>query len=143
MFSKALNVFFCYCILLLSIDVTEVYSQTPKEIKKEVSPSDNTSIRVTKLEKPSLGSLGFKTGVNDKLGLDIWQNMKASDIIEHSNYIPDILSSRYLHIFLSDLYLSYSKPPAGNSDNIIKFLESMFLKIKWSWNSKKLYQLVN
>jgi hypothetical protein len=76
------------------------------------------------------------------MGLDIWTKMKASDVIEHFNYIPDILLSKSLHIFLSDLYLSTSNPPIGNSDNIVKFLETRLYKIKSGGESQKLYQLV-
>ena len=121
----------------------EAYSETNKVINKELLENKkNSSIKVSKLEKPSLGSLGIKTDVNKIMGLDIWANMKASDIIEHFNYIPDILLSKSIHIFLNDLYLGISNPPIGNSDNIIKFLETRLLKIKSGGNSKKLYQLV-
>ena len=39
--------------------------------------------------------------------------MNAEEIIEHLNYIPDTLASKYLQI-LNDLYLSTSVPPIGN-----------------------------
>ena len=121
----------------------ETYSQTAKSIHKELLDSNkNSNIKVSKLEKPSLGSLGIKTNANKIMGLDVWTNMKASDIIENLNYIPDILLSKSLHIFLSDLYLSTSNPPIGNSDNIVKFLETRLFKIKSGGESKKLYQLV-
>ena len=122
----------------------EAYSETTKSIKKEFLESNkNSNIKVSKLEKPSLGSLGIKTDINKIMGLDIWANMKASDIIEHFNYIPDILLSKSLHIFLNDLYLGMSNPPIGNSDSIIKFLETRLLKIKSGGKSEKLYQLVS
>ncbi len=126
--------------------MTEIkaYSETTKSIKKELLESNkNSSIKVSKLEKPSLGSLGIKTDVNKIMGLNIWANMKASDIIEHFNYIPDIMLSKSLHIFLNDLYLGMSNPPIGNSDSIIKFLEARLLKIKSGGKSEKLYQLVS
>ena len=139
-----LNFFFsCGLILLLNIAEIEVYSQTTKSTNKEfLDNNKNSIIKVSKLEKPSLGSLGIKTDVNEIMGLDIWTKMKASDIIEHFNYIPDILLSKSLHIFLSDLYLSTSNPPIGNSDNIVKFLETRLYKIKSGGESQKLYQLV-
>ena len=135
--------FSCGLIFILNIAEIEVYSQTTKSTNKELLDNNkNSIIKVSKLEKPSLGSLGIKTDVNEIMGLDIWTKMKASDIIEHFNYIPDILLSKSLHIFLSDLYLSTSNPPIGNSDNIVKFLETRLFKIKSGGESQKLYQLV-
>ena len=144
MFKRVLNFFLsCGLIFLLNMAEIEVYSQTTKSTNKEpLDNNKNSIIKVSKLEKPSLGSLGIKTDVNEIMGLDIWTEMKASDIIEHFNYIPDILLSKSLHIFLSDLYLSTSNPPIGNSDNIVKFLETRLYKIKSGGESQKLYQLV-
>lgn len=144
MFKRVLNFFLsCGLIFLLNMAEIEVYSQTTKSTNKELLDNNkNSIIKVSKLEKPSLGSLGIKTDVNEIMGLDIWTKMKASDIIEHFNYIPDILLSKSLHIFLSDLYLSTSNPPIGNSDNIVKFLETRLYKIKSGGESQKLYQLV-
>ena len=65
----------------------------------------STDIKVSKLDKPSLGSLGVNTETNNLLGLNIWQNMKAEDIIEHLNYLPDILASKHLQIFLNQTIL--------------------------------------
>ncbi len=144
MFNKILNFFLSYSlVLLLSVIEIEAYSQNTKSIKTELLESrNNSNIKVSKLKKTSLGSLGITTDANKLMGLDIWTNMEASDIIEHFNYIPDILLSKSFHIFLSDLYLSTSNPPVGNSDNIIKFLETRLLKIKSGGKSEKLYQLV-
>ena len=135
--------FSCGLVFLINMAEIEVYSQTTKSTNKELLENNkNPIIKVSKLEKPSLGSLGIKTDVNEIMGLDIWTKMKASDIIENFNYIPDILLSKSLHIFLSDLYLSTSNPPIGNSDNIVKFLETRLYKIKSGGESQKLYQLV-
>jgi len=144
LFNIVLNLFFsCGLIFLLNMSDIQVYAQTTKSTNKELLDNNkNSIIKVSKLEKPSLGSLGIKTDVNEIMGLDIWTKMKASDIIEHFNYIPDILLSKSLHIFLSDLYLSTSNPPIGNSDNIVKFLETRLYKIKSGGESQKLYQLV-
>ena len=144
MFKRVLNFFLsCGLIFLLNMAEIEVYSQTTKSTNKELLDNNkNPIIKVSKLEKPSLGSLGIKTDVNEIMGLDIWTKMKASDIVEHFNYIPDILLSKSLHIFLSDLYLTTSNPPIGNSDNIVKFLETRLYKIKSGGESQKLYQLV-
>ena len=144
MFKRVLNFFLsCGLIFLLNMDEIEAYYQTTKSTNKEpLDNNKNSIIKVSQLEKPSLGSLGIKTDVNEIMGLDIWTKMKASDIIEHFNYIPDILLSKSLHIFLSDLYLTTSNPPIGNSDNIVKFLETRLYKIKSGGESQKLYQLV-
>jgi len=144
LFKRVLNFFLsCGLIILLNLAEIEVYSQTAKSTNKKLLDNNkNSIIKVSKLEKPSLGSLGIKTDVNEIMGLDIWTKMKASDIIENFNYIPDILLSKSLHIFLSDLYLSTSNPPIGNSDNIVKFLETRLYKIKSGGESQKLYQLV-
>ena len=144
MFNILLNFFLSFgLIFLLSMAEIEVYSQTTKSTNIELLDNNkNSIIKVSKLEKPSLGSLGIKTDINEIMGLDIWTKMKASDIIENFNYIPDILLSKSLHIFLSDLYLSTSNPPIGNSDNIVKFLETRLYKIKSGGDSQKLYQLV-
>ncbi len=140
-----LNLFFsCGLVFLLNMAEIQVYAQTTKSTNKELLDNNkNSIIKVSKLEKPSLGSLGIKTEVNEIMGLDIWTQMRASDIIENFNYIPDILLSKSLHIFLSDLYLSTSNPPIGNSDNIVKFLETRLYKIKSGGKSQKLYQLVS
>ena len=144
MFKRVLNFFLsCSLVFLLNMAEIEVYSQTTKSTNKEpLDNNKNSIIKVSQLEKPSLGSLGIKTDVNEIMGLDIWTKMNASDIIEHFNYIPDILLSKSLHIFLSDLYLTTSNPPIGNSDNIVKFLETRLYKIKSGGESQKLYQLV-
>ena len=111
---------------------------------KEVSSNNvNAEIKVSKLAKPSLGSLGVKTEVNNLMGLNIWQNLKVEEIIEHLNYIPDNLASKHLQIFLNDLYISASVPPEGESNQILKFLETRLFKIKNSGQSKNLYKLVS
>ena len=144
MYNKFVKFFLSFgLIFLMNMVEIEGYSQTTNTSNKELLDSNkNSSIKVSKLEKPSLGSLGIKTDANKIMGLDVWTKMKASDIIENLNYIPDILLSKSLHIFLSDLYLSTSNPPIGNSDNIVKFLETRLYKIKSGGESQKLYQLV-
>ncbi len=144
MFNTVLNYFFSYgLIFLLSLVEIETYAQSAESENNKLFDSNiKSNIKVSKLEKPSLGSLGIKTDANKIMGLDLWTNIKASEIIENFNYIPDILLSKSLHNFLSDLYLSSSNPPIGNSDYIVKFLETRLFKIKNGGKSKKLYQLV-
>ena len=134
-------IFFCFVFYFINLKF--VFSQNTKSSQDKVNSSIvNNSIEVSTLEKPSLGSIGIKTEVNKMMGLDVWQGMNAKNIVEHLNYIPDIVTSKYLQIFLNDLYLSASNPPKGNSEEIIKFLETRLVKIKSSGKSEKLYQLV-
>ena len=77
------------------------------------------------------------------MGLNIWQNLKAEEIIEYLNYIPDNLASKHFQIFLNDLYISASVPPEGESIQILKFLETRLFKIKNSGQSKNLYKIVS
>ena len=95
MFNRVLNLFFsCGIIFLLNMAESQVYAQTTKSTNKELLDNNkNSIIKVSKLEKPSLGSLGIETDANEIMGLDVWTKMKASDIIENFNYIPDILLS--------------------------------------------------
>ena len=129
-------IFTCFCSINAysqNIDINEA---------KEQSRFKQTNIKVRELTKPSLGSLGIKTDINNLLGLNIWGNLKASEIIENLNYIPDVVTSRSLQNFLNNMYLSSSNPPNGSSDEIIKFIETRLIKIKSVGHSEKLYQLV-
>ena len=119
------------------------YSQNIDANESKEQPSfTQTNIQVSELTKPSLGSLGIKTEINNLMGLNIWDNLKASEIIENLNYIPDVVTSRSLQNFLNDMYLSSSNPPSGSPDEIIKFMETRLIKIKSVGHSEKLYQLV-
>ena len=135
-------IFLSYCILFFCFQLKSSFSQI-NDVNKEVySNNVNAGIKVSQLAKPSLGSLGVKTEVNNLMGLNIWQNLKVEEIIEHLNYIPDNLASKHLQIFLNDLYISASVPPKGESGQILKFLETRLFKIKNSGQSKNLYKIV-
>ncbi|MGY9058911.1 MAG: hypothetical protein ACKVHI_03955 [Candidatus Puniceispirillales bacterium] len=114
----------------------------PVNKKQSITNNKTFNIKVSNLGTPSLGSIGVKTKINDIMRLDIWQDMSASEIVKQLNYIPDLVSSKALQSLLIDLYLSTSNPPRGNSDDIIKFLETRLIKIKSSGQSEKLYQLI-
>ena len=119
-----ISIFISYCIFFLCFQLKFTFAQV-NDFQREVSLNNvNSEIRVTKLTKPSLGSLGVKTEVNNLIGLNIWQNLKVEEIIEHLNYIPDNLASKHLQIFLNDLYVSASVPPEGEANEILKFLET-------------------
>ncbi len=108
----------CHCILFFCLQLKLSFSQTIDLYKEVPSNKVNAEIKVSKLAKPSLGSLGVKTEVNNLMGLNIWQNLKVDEIIEHLNYIPDNLASKHLQLFLNDLYISASVPPEGKSKQI-------------------------
>jgi len=130
-------------ILFLCVFSINAYSQNIDANESEGQPSfKQTNIQVSELTKPSLGSLGIKTEINNLMGLNIWGNLKASEIIENLNYIPEVVTSRSLQNLLNDMYRSSSNPPKGSPDEIIKFMETRLIKIKSVGHSEKLYQLV-
>ena len=138
---KKLIKYYLFIILIMPINTS--FSQVmPSDKKQSITNSKILDIKVSNLGTPSLGSIGVKTKINDIMGLDIWQDMNASEIVKQLNYIPDIVSSKALQSLLIDLYLSTSNPPRGNSDEIINFLETRLIKIKSSGQSQKLYQLI-
>ena len=133
-----------YCLFItLIMPVNISLSQVQVTDKKQsITVNKTLDITVSNLETPSLGSIGVKTKMNDIMHLDVWPEMSASEITEQLNYIPDIVSSKALQSPLIELYLSTSNPPMGNSEDIIKFLETRLIKIKSSGQSSKLYQLI-
>ena len=138
-----INILYYSIFIFIMFAQKFAYSQT-NYAQKELSPENiSNGIKVSKLSKPSLGSLGISTEANNLIGINIWENMQAQEIIEHLNYLPDILPSKYLQFFLNDIYLSTSVPPKGKSDEILKFLETRLFKIKNSGQSQNLYKLVS
>ena len=135
---------FKYCFLIFLILPINVSLSKEKAIKKDKlsSISKKLNVSVSNLDKPSIGSIGVRTRVNDVMQLDVWQDMSASEIIQQLNDIPDVISSNSLQSLLIDLYLSTSNPPKGNADEIIKFLETKLVKIRNSGQSQKLYQII-
>ena len=134
--------FLSHCILFFCLQLKLCFAQT-NDFNKEVSSNNvNAEIKVSKLAKPSLGSLGIKTDLNNLMGLNIWNNLKVEEIIEHLNYIPDNLASKHFQVILNDLYISASVPPEGDSNQILKLLETRLFKIKNSGQSNYLYKLV-
>ena len=118
-------------VLLIGFCALGAHAQSNDVVKvKEKSFLKKTNIQVSKLTKPSLGSLGVTTEINTFMGLDVWENLQATEIIENLNYIPDVVTSKSLQNFLNQMYLSTSNPPIGNTENIIKFIETRLIKIK-------------
>ena len=138
-----INILYYSIFIFIMFAQNFAHSQT-NYAQKELSPENiSNGIKVSKLSKPSLGSLGISTEANNLIGINIWENMQAQEIIEHLNYLPDILPSKYLQFFLNDIYLSTSVPPKGKSVEILKFLETRLFKIKNSGQSQNLYKLVS
>ena len=143
--NKSLISFFKYSFYFIVITYFNfAVAQVDTSNKKETySNPKKLNIEVSNLEKPSLGSIGVKTKLNNIMGLDIWKSMNATNIVEHFSYIPDVVTSKSLQDLLIQLYLSSSNPPSGTSEEIIKFLETRLFKLKSSGQSEKLYQLIN
>ena len=143
--NKSLVSFFKYSFYFIVITYFNfAVAQVDTSNKKETySNPKKLNIEVSNLEKPSLGSIGVKTKLNNIMGLDIWKSMNATNIVEHFSYIPDVVTSKSLQDLLIQLYLSSSNPPSGTSEEIIKFLETRLFKLKSSGQSEKLYQLIN
>ncbi len=141
--NKICVILLSHFVLLFCLQLKPSFAQTNFSNKEVSSNNVNAEIKVSQLAKPSIGSLGVKTEVNNLMGLNIWQNLKVEEIIEHLNYIPDNLASKHLQIFLNDLYISASVPPEGETNQILKFLETRLFKIKNSGQSKNLYKLVS
>ncbi len=144
-FTEKLFINFLYYIIFIFLLFSQKFalSQTNDAQKKLLPQNIRNDIKVSKLSKPSLGSVGVSTEANNLIGINIWQNMQAREITEHLNYLPDILPSKYLQFFLNDIYLSTSVPPKGKSEEILKFLETRLFKIKNSGQSQNLYKLVS
>ena len=117
-------------------------SKIKKTQKQEVIKKKESSVKRGSLKSPSLGSIGIKTDLNDKFGLNLWNNFTAKDAIKNLNYIPDVVSSKYLQSYLVDLYSSVSIPPSGNSEDIVKFVETKLLKLSSTGASKRLEEIV-
>ena len=76
--------FLSHCILFFCLQLKLCFAQT-NDFNKEVSSNNvNAEIKVSKLTKPSLGSLGIKTELNNLMGLNIWQDLKAEEIARKS-----------------------------------------------------------
>ena len=114
----------------------------PAQVIKENSNINSKVIKRGKLDSPSLGSIGVDTRLNKKFGLNIWDRFTATEAIKNLNYLPNVVSSNVLQNYFLDLYSSVSIPPNGNSDEIVKFLETKLLKISASGHTERLKEIV-
>ncbi len=119
-----------------------------KNDKKIDKQSDNETkkiepVMIGKLEIPSLGSIGVKTSINKKKGLNLWSDFTANDAIKYLNLLPNKISSRAYQRFLNDVYASTSEPPKGNSDEISKFLETRLVKLALNGQTDYLIKIIS
>ena len=83
-FKKIFINYLCAMVITLLCFYQKIaFSQNNNPQKELSSNMVSTNIKVSELSKPSLGSLGVNTKANDLLGINIWGNMNAKDIIEH------------------------------------------------------------
>lgn len=100
-----------------------INKQSDREIKK-IEP-----VKIGKLGMASLGSIGVETSLNQKIGLNLWNNFTANSAIKHINFLPNKSSSRSYQKLLNEVYASISEPPKGNPDEISKFLKVRLIKL--------------
>ena len=113
-----------------------------KDVLNKLDKDNSKIVTKGRLDAPSLGSIGIDTRLNKKFGLNIWDKFTAVEAIKNLNYIPNVVSSNILQNYLIDLYSSVSIPPDGNSDEIVKFLETKLLKISSSGHTERLKEIV-
>ena len=70
-------------VLILGFSALSAYAQSNDDVTvKEKSILKKTNIQVSKLTKPSLGSLGVTTEINTFMGLDVWENLKQQKLLK-------------------------------------------------------------
>ena len=106
--------------------------------KKNISP-----VRIGKLESPSLGSIGIKTDLNKKFGLNIWSNLTAKTAIKYLNNLPNQSSSKVYQKMLNDIYASTSEPPKGDMQEITNFVNLKLLKLSVNGHTETLLKIVD
>ena len=119
--------------------------ENDKNIKKQ---SDNETkkikpVIIDKLEIPSLGSIGIKTSLNKKIGLNLWSNFTANNAVKYLNLLPNKISSKAYQRFLNKLYASTSEPPKGNSNEISEFLETRLVKLALNGQTDYLIKIIS
>ena len=101
------------------------------------------SVKIGKLDVPSLGSIGVETSLNKKIGLNLWSNFSAINAIKYLNLLPDKSSSRSYQKFLNQVYASTSEPPKGNADEISEFLKTRLVKLALNGEIDYLLKIVS
>ena len=101
------------------------------------------SVKIGKLEIPSLGSIGVKTSLNKKIGLNLWSNFSANNAIKYLNLLPNKSSSRSYQNFLNQVYASTSEPPKGSPDKISEFLKTRLVKLSLNGEVDYLLKIVS
>ena len=126
---------------LKSTNNVENESMIDKPNDKEIKKIE--SVKIGKLGMPSLGSIGVETSLNQKIGLNLWNNFTASSAIKHINLLPNKSSSRSYQRLLNEVYASISEPPKGNPNEISKFLKARLLKLALNGQIDYFYQIIN
>ena len=116
----------------------ETRSKTKKFDKKNIK-----SVKIGKLESPSLGSIGIKTDLNKIFGLNIWSNLSAKTAIKYLNYLPNQSSSKFYQNILNDIYASTSEPPKGDIQEITDFVNIKLLKLSKNGEVEILLKIVD
>lgn len=120
-----------------------VENKKPINKKSENETKKIKPVMIGKLEIPSLGSIGVKTSLNKKIGLNLWSNFTAKNAIKYLNLLPTQTSSRAYQRFLNEVYASTSEPPKGNSDEISKFLETRLVKLALNGQIDNLTKIIS
>ena len=112
----------------------EKLSNKVENDKETDKKSDNETkkietVKIGKLEIPSLGSIGVETSLNKKIGLNLWSNFTANNAIKYLNLLPNKISSKSYQKFLNQVYASMSEPPKGDADEISEFLKTRLEKL--------------
>ena len=100
------------------------------------------SIKIGKLESPSLGSIGKKTNLNRIFGLNLWSDISTKKAIKYLNYLPNRSSSIVYQNILNDIYASTSEPPKGNTEEIKEFVKIKLLKLSMNGQVESLLKIV-
>tara|TARA_E500000178_G_scaffold350464_1_gene409480 strand:- start:1354 stop:3087 length:1734 start_codon:yes stop_codon:yes gene_type:complete len=136
------------------IDLTqdENQIQKPKKINKNEQKSktlnndDSNNIKsviIGELGTPSLGSIGIKTNVNKKIGLNLWNDFTADEAIKLLNLLPKRSSSRVYQKILNDIYASTSEPPKGSKDEIVEFLNIKLSRLAYNGQDNHLLKIID
>lgn len=110
---------------------------------KENNTSDNSkSVKIGKLESPSLGSIGIETNLNQSFGLNLWSKMSAKTAINYLNFLPNKSSSLIYQKLLNNIYSTTSEPPKGNTKEITKFVKIKLFKLFQNGEVEPLLKIV-
>ena len=130
--------------LLNNIENDKVIDQESDNITENDNKTKKIeSVKIGKLEIPSLGSIGVETSLNKKIGLNLWSKFTANDAIKYLNLLPNKSSSRTYQKLMNEVYASKSEPPKGSPEEISKFLNAKLLKLSLNGQVEYLIKIIN